>query len=88
MFEEAFAEVWLDGEWVKVEVITREGLSEGKYLVERCDRCGTPFEVEAQDLTSFGSHDPESKRQTWKLEEYEMMEKLLKEKDCTIEKID
>ena len=47
VFEEAFAEVCLDDEWLKVEVIKREGLSIGNYLVKRIDRSGSPFEVKA-----------------------------------------
>ena len=73
---------------MKVEVLRKEGLSEGTHLVERIDGYGPPFEVNAQELTSFGSHDPESKHQICKRQEFEMAEKLLQEKNCTIEKVE
>ena len=53
VFKEAFAEVWLDGEWIKVEVLTRQGSSEDNYLVERVDRCGSPFEDEVKNLLAL-----------------------------------
>lgn len=70
----SFAEVWLDDEWVKVEVLKREGLSVGNYLVERIDGCGSPFEVKAKELEDFGSHDPESEHQILEREEFEKLE--------------
>ena len=88
VFEEAFGEVWLNDEWVKVEVIKREGSSESDYLVERIDGCGPPFEVKVWELDSFGSHDPESKQQIRKREEFQRFEKFLKERDCTIERME
>ena len=88
LMEEDFAEVLLDDEWVKVEVLTREGLAEGNCLVTRIDGSYSPFEVKIQDLTSFGSHDPESEWQIRKREEFEKLEKLLNEKECTIEKME
>ena len=87
VWEEPFAEVRLDDEWVKVEILTREVLTEGTYLVERLDRFGPPFEVKAQELTSFGSHEPETKWETWKREEFEKLEELLKKENCTIERV-
>ena len=54
----------------------------------RIDGYAPPFEVKAKELTSFGSHDPESKQQLRKRMEFEKVEKLLKEKDCTIEEIE
>ena len=88
VFKETFAEVWLDDEWVKVEVLKRKGLSEGNYQVERIDGCGSTFEVKAWELEDFGLHDPESEHQIWEREEFEKLEKLLKHKGCTIEKIE
>ena len=32
-FEQDFAEVWLDGEQMKVEIVCRDCLSRGNYLV-------------------------------------------------------
>ena len=87
VYNESFAEVWLYDEWVKVEVVTREGLSEGNYLVERIDGRVAPFKIKAQELTSFGSHDSENKRQIWKREGFKKLEELLKEKDCAIERV-
>ena len=86
VFEEDFAEVWLGDERAKVEVVTRSSLPEVRYLVERVEGA-QPFEVKAQELTNFGSHDPESKQQMFKRQEFEKLEELLKEEDCTIEKM-
>ena len=87
VFDEPFAEVFLDEEWVKVEVIRKDGLAEGNCLVTRIDGITKPFAVKAQELTPFGSHEPESKRQIKKREDFEKLEKLLKGKECTIEKM-
>ena len=57
---EPFAEVWLGDGWVPVEVIPRKGFSENNYLVRRIDIFSAPFEVKLEELTLFGSHEPES----------------------------
>ena len=43
--------------------------------------------MRAQRLASFGSHDPESKQEIRKREEFETLKELLKERDCTIEEV-
>ena len=77
----------MDHEWVKVEIVTREGTSGCTYLVKRVDGCGVPFEAKPQELTSFGSHDPESEQQIWKREELERVEWLLKDNGCELRTI-
>ena len=72
---------------MKVEVLRSEGSSEGNYLVERIDGSGLPFEVKAQELATFGSHDPESEHEIRKRKELETLKVLLKERDYTIESV-
>ena len=43
--------------------------------------------MNTQEQTLFGSYDPENTPQEWQREEFEKMEKLLKENTCTIEKM-
>ena len=59
-WREDFAVVLLDGGCVKVEIIRRIGTLESRYTVEPVDGGGMQFEVSAQELTPYGSHDPES----------------------------
>ena len=85
---EDFAEVLLQDEWVKVEIVSRDRISEGVYVVRRIDNSGHRFEVEAQGLTRFGSHDPKSERQIKKAIERDRIKELLKKQGCTIEEIE
>ena len=41
--DEDFAEIWLDSKWVKVEILRRNGISDGVYLVERLDGSGVSW---------------------------------------------
>ena len=43
--------------------------------------------MKIEELESFGSHDPESKQQIRKRQEFEKLKGLLKGKDCIIEKM-
>ena len=73
---------------MKIEIISRERQPEGIYLVQRADHGGHRFEVKTSELTSFGSHDPESERQVQKAIEFARLEDLLKKKGCGIEKME
>ena len=39
-FQESFAEIWLDNEWVKVEIVERSASVGGHCIVERLDVLG------------------------------------------------
>ena len=86
--DEDFAEVMLEGEWVKVEIVSRERSSDGYYLVQRVDNISDRFKVEAQRLTRLGSHDPESEYEIQKRMEFDKLNDLLKTEGCTIEEIE
>ena len=85
-WKEAFAEVWLNDEWVKVEVVSTEGTQKCDCLVERCDGSGAQFWVKAGELVRFGSHDLESEWEIWKREEFGKVKELLNEKGFHIER--
>ena len=57
--EEDFAEICLDDEWVKVEILKRDCPSKGIFSVRRLDS-GKQFEVEIMKLARWGSHEKES----------------------------
>ena len=47
----------------------------------------TPFEVKFEEITLFGSHEPETALEIWKREEFEKLEKLLSNKGLAIERM-
>ena len=67
VFEEVFAEVRLNDEWLKVEVVGRHGSTDENYLVQRIDGFGLPFKVKASQLSSFGSNDPKTEHEIYNL---------------------
>ena len=88
IWEEEFDEVLLEDEWVKVEIVSRDRLSEGVYLVQRLDHHGHRFEVKTEGLTRLGSHDPKSEYQIQKEIEFRRLKELLKKKGGAIEKME
>ena len=77
--EESFAEIRLNREYVKVEVIAKDG-----SLVRRVEG-GPVFSVDPEDLERYGSNDPESSAETTRRVEFELMEQLFAEGGLSIE---
>ena len=88
VFQGDFAEILLDEEWMKIEIIERTKPSGGYCLVQRIDGRGPRFEVNAKELVPLGSNDHESEFETQKRVEYERLEELLKDRGYIIEKVE
>ena len=86
-FLEDFAEIWMNDDWVKVEVVKRDVPASGIYLVQRLDGHGQTFKVNAGSLAPLGLHDEESERQIWKRVQYRKLEELLEAEGWSIEKV-
>ena len=54
VWEEEFAEVLLEDEWVKVEIVSRERFAKGVYLAQRIDNCGHRFWWKLRGLLVLG----------------------------------
>ena len=87
VFQEDFAEVCLNNEWLKIEILKRNVDVEGVCLVQRLDGCGERFMVNAKDLAPFGSSEQESDWQIRKRVQYEKVKELLEKEGWTIERI-
>ena len=87
VWKETFAEVLVDDEWVKVEVLMKEDGNDGVYWVKPLDGSERQLKVNILELKAFGSHEPESDHDIEKRLEFEKLEKLLATKQCSIAKI-
>ena len=74
--EEDFAEIWLDDEWVKVEILKRDWPSVGIFSVRRLES-GKQLEVEVWKLARLGSNEKESLWEIEKQRAYDQVEQLL-----------
>ena len=77
VFQEDFAEVCLNNEWVKLEILKRNVDVDGVCLAQRLDGCGQRLMVNTKDLVPFGSNDQESWWQIRKRVEFEKVKELL-----------
>ena len=84
VWKETFADILLDDEWVKVEVLKKEDGNDGVYWVKPLDGSERQLKVNMLELKAFGSHEPESDRDIEKRLEFEKLEKLLVKKQCSI----